>query len=44
MKVWAMSRPALTFLDFLDFSDFIAHQPYPLVSFDPKLCVIVGHH
>ena len=26
-----------------DFKDFFAHRPCPLVSFDPKLCVIVGH-
>ena len=30
----------LTFPDFRDFSDFFAHQPCTLVSFDPKLCVI----
>ena len=36
--------PGLTFPDFRDFSDFFAHRPCPLVSFDPKLCVIVEHH
>ena len=36
--------PGLTFSHFRDFSDFFAHRPCPLVSFDLKLCVIVGHH
>ena len=44
MTVWAMPHPGLTFPNFQDFSDFFAHRPYPLVSFDPKLCVIVEHH
>ena len=35
--------PGLTFPDFQDFQDFFAHHPCLLVSFDLKLCVIVGH-
>ena len=35
--------PGLTFPDFRDFSDFFARRPCPLVSFELKLCVIVGH-
>ena len=30
--------------DFQDFSYFFAHRSCPLVSFDLKLCVFVGHH
>ena len=32
------------FMTFWGFEAFFVHWPCPLVSFDPKLCVIVGHH
>ena len=36
--------PGLTFPDFQDFSDFFAHRPRPLVSFDTETCGFLEFH
>ena len=41
VSLWAGVPP---YPDFQDFSDFFAQRPRPLVSFDLKLSVFVGHH